>query len=589
MSDSHTKRRRLVLSCFECKRRKLKCGRETPICSRCISVGTPELCQYDSRYSMNTDSNVVGQDWSTSSSTTQSSTAAFDNIDLSNIPDPFPSSLWLPFQLPGIDLEGSGSDALDNDSLLGSLESSNTRYSLSDLGTSSNGQFRGSSHSTNILASAPELCAFMKQAVEEHHILGSPQWATIPRTTEMPLPYYSKKEIDQVISRLMPSEECCRTLLGAYFNHFSGIYAVVHVPSFWIEYQDLQDGTHSDMVRFKATLLAMMSCARCLYVEDPLSFDGDSSTARNEALAWLHAVESWLVYRKDGGGLIEQFQIRCLVLLSRKLNDIGREGFYTASQTLLADAISNGLHRNWKELGIDEPLYERELRRRIWTVVLELDLLACTERGVPSMASGLFSDLGPRKNYNDLDYNAGTLIEPSEKPDDELTDGTYAKIPDSIRAVRYEILDLVNNPQKIGSLHQQRLIALRAQVTEALDRVPEWPDLVKDTPNQRPCPISRAALELNLHEAILLLHIPFALRKDANSCSALDTEFQRFICVRSASTILRVYEMVMERGCSVIALGISGILRAGLCLCLMDGDSGDIPNYGKWQHGVKLP
>jgi hypothetical protein len=327
-----------------------------------------------------------------------------------------------------------------------------------------------------------------------------------------------------------------------------------------------------------------MSCARCFYAEEPLSFDGNSSTARNESLAWVHAVESWLEYRRYEGSPIEKFQIRCLVLLSRKLNDIGREELYTASQTLLADAISNGLHRNWKALGIDEPLYERELRRKIWTVVLELDLLACTERGVPSMASGLFSDLGPTKNYNDLDYNAGTLVEPSEKPDNQLTDRTYAKIADSIRPVRYEVLGLVNNPQKGGSLHQQRLIALRAQVTEALERVPEWPDVVKDAPNQHPCPISRAPLELNLHEAILLLHIPFALGKDANSCSALDSEFQRFIYVRSASTIIRVYELLIQRGCSIIALGTSSILRAGLCLCLAGGDTGDDPNYGEWGH-----
>jgi hypothetical protein len=532
---------------------------------------------------MNTDSNVPGQDWSANSSTTQLSTAAFDSIDLSIIPEDFTSGPWLPFQLPGIDSEGYGSDVVDSDSLLGSLESSNKRYSLSDPGTSSSGQFRGSSHSTNILASAPDLCTFMKQAVEEHHILGSPQWATIPPTTEIPLPFYSKQEINQVIGRLMPSEQRCRTLLGAYFNHLGGIYAVVHVPSFWIEYQDFQDGTHGDAVRFKATLLAMMSCARCLHVEDPLSFDGDSSTARNETLAWVHAVESWLEYRRGEGSSIENFQIRCLVLISGILNDIGRDGFYTASQTLLADAISNGLHRDWKALGVDEPLYERELRRKIWTVVLELDIFACTERGVPSMASGLFSDLGPPKNYNDLDYDSGTLVEPSEKPDNQLTDRTYAKIADSIRAVRYEVLDLVNNPQKVGSLHQQRLIALRAQVTEALDRLPEWPDVVKDG-NQHPCTISRAALELNLHEAILLLQIPLAIGKEADSCSALDTEFQQFICVRSASTILKVYELVIQRGCSVMALGTPSIIRAGLCLCLMDGDAGNRPNYGEWRH-----
>lgn len=44
-----TKRKRLVLSCLECRRRKMKCDRQMPTCSRCLEIGQAGLCKYDER------------------------------------------------------------------------------------------------------------------------------------------------------------------------------------------------------------------------------------------------------------------------------------------------------------------------------------------------------------------------------------------------------------------------------------------------------------------------------------------------------------------------------------------------------------
>lgn len=42
-----TKRRRIALSCSDCRKRKLKCDKEYPICSRCREGRHPERCTYD--------------------------------------------------------------------------------------------------------------------------------------------------------------------------------------------------------------------------------------------------------------------------------------------------------------------------------------------------------------------------------------------------------------------------------------------------------------------------------------------------------------------------------------------------------------
>lgn len=41
------KRRRIAFSCLDCRRRKLKCDRIFPSCSRCQKGGHPESCTYD--------------------------------------------------------------------------------------------------------------------------------------------------------------------------------------------------------------------------------------------------------------------------------------------------------------------------------------------------------------------------------------------------------------------------------------------------------------------------------------------------------------------------------------------------------------
>ncbi|KAF5008767.1 hypothetical protein FDECE_5005 [Fusarium decemcellulare] len=573
MSESRTKRKRLVLSCFECKRRKLKCGRETPICSRCINVGNPELCKYDPRFSDMDLAGLIANAPNPSESPPLPS-PTLDNFDATLIGDSSGQlSPWLPFQ---IHLEPDSSytadDVLSGDTLVDSLESQMQQQKQQpvsvDLRKSLKGRFRGPSHPTSIMASFQDLRQFMKQTVEHHHILGAPQWATYTPSPEEPLPPYSRDGVEQVMKRLLPPQDRCRRLAESYFDHFTGIYALFHVPSFWHEYHNYWDGTHNDPARFNAILLAVMSCARCLFLEEPLSFDGASSTARNEAAKWLHAVETWHGYRAAAQSTtLHAFQLRCLLLFSKTLNDIDPQDHYTASQTLLADAISNGIHRDWNLLGVEETIYERELRHKVWSAVAELVIAASMECGVPSMASNLLADIGQPRGYNDSDYDSSTEFEPPNELHGQLKDGSFAKVAHSIRPLRYKINDLVNNPQTHNSLGQPQFVALRVQIFETLDGLPNWSGPTPNVAGRNRGLVYRAVLELYLHELLLLLHLPLALSKDTGSASpALDADFQRFICVRSASTIIKIHELVADKGFSPIALGKANLLRAGLCI-----------------------
>jgi len=50
VSDHKRKRERHVLSCLDCRRRKVKCDRQFPVCGRCEKGGNAGTCTYKSRW-----------------------------------------------------------------------------------------------------------------------------------------------------------------------------------------------------------------------------------------------------------------------------------------------------------------------------------------------------------------------------------------------------------------------------------------------------------------------------------------------------------------------------------------------------------
>ncbi|KAK1139085.1 hypothetical protein N8T08_001331 [Aspergillus melleus] len=516
---------------------------------------------------MGTDTDVTcpnpNHTWSPDIPVTQLVTPTLDTFDPSLINNDLHASPWLQFQI-GLDHESSHAEVIDSEGLIDSSRPRKQQQPLSSRKSIFNGQFLGPSHPTSILVSFRYLCDFIKETVEGHHILDPSQWDSYAPGAEQPLRSYSKDEIEQVIKSVLPTEERCRSLLKSYFTHFAGIYAPFHSPTLWHEYQSYWNGTHDDSTQFNANLLAMISCSRSLFADDPLSFNGDSSTARREATQWLHAAEVWQGYHATKGKTIEGLRLRCLILLSKTINDIDREDHYSSSQTILADAISNGLHRDWRALGIDESVYDRELRCKVWSAISELDIAACIERGVTTTQSHISANIGRPKGYNQDDYNSSTETEPADRPVDRLTDSSFGIIAHQIQPLRHNVNNFVNDPQNLSSVDQSRLKELRMQVFEALDAIPNWSDPTQGEARRKQGLIYRALLDLYLHELLILLHLPFALPTDNAASSLGDKEFQRFVCMRSASTTIKIHELVAHEGFSPIILGKSRLLRAGI-------------------------
>lgn len=133
-------------------------------------------------------------------------------------------------------------------------------------------------------------------------------------------------------------------MVHLYLTRFESVFRILHVPSFWREYDDYwsDPGATETVIRLKILLtIAIGSSVH----EDSTSY-GDIHL---EAHQWLYEAQEWLSgpLRKDRitiGGL----QVQCLLILARQTLAVGGDLVWISLGTVTRTAIQMGLHRDPK-------------------------------------------------------------------------------------------------------------------------------------------------------------------------------------------------------------------------------------------------
>lgn len=105
-------------------------------------------------------------------------------------------------------------------------------------------------------------------------------------------------------------------------------------------------------------------------------------------------------------------------------------------------AMHTGLHKDpshYKELSI----FECEMRRRLWTLVTEIDLLVSFQFGLPSNVQRRYFDTKLPRNLNDEDFDESTTEWPAERPLTESTPALYTIVKSRIVVAFGDILATV--------------------------------------------------------------------------------------------------------------------------------------------------
>ena len=374
------------------------------------------------------------------------------------------------------------------------------------------------------------------------------------RRKEMPIESVAESK---TLVELLPSREVLEPLVQLYLGTFETTFRILHVPSFWGEYLRLWESPNEAREGFVVTLLLVAATVFCVPNRERMGFIGGSSVARETAMTWISACDSWLQLQSEKHLTLTYFQVRCLLFLAQRTNLVKAKRHWTYVGTLMRFAVSAGFHRDPSLLGEKISPFDQEMRRRIWATIVELELQASVERGLPSSSRDLPSDCASPLNIDDEDFDESSQRLPDPKGPERYTRTSCLVELRKSLPLRVALTTLINDPKSNLSLDEA--FAYEERIKRRLVDIPKWENLADAGSSV----LSREFLALQLEQYLLLL-----FRRSAQStASESRRQYSLMVCFSASEKILGHHERLMKAGNPSLSLVRDDILQAALSLC----------------------
>lgn len=209
----------------------------------------------------------------------------------------------------------------------------------------------------------------------------------------------------------IPPRNICDELVQHYLRTLGLIYRVLHIPTFYHEYERFWEDPRSSSTAFTMKLLLILAIGSIFHCKP-----GPSNELGLPVRKWMHAVQWWLSgpFEKETGNL-DGLQVYCMLLLCRQAHAIEKESNWMLAGTLLRLAVSQGLHRdpsNFPTLSA----FDSEIRRRIWGTVVELNVQLAIDAAMPPLLTFEDFDTRPPSNLDDDDFDrTSTSLPPPQR------------------------------------------------------------------------------------------------------------------------------------------------------------------------------
>jgi hypothetical protein len=360
---------------------------------------------------------------------------------------------------------------------------------------------------------------------------------------------------------LLPVRETVDRLVHLYFDTFETAYRILHAPTFWREYQGFWGEPQAARPAFVVTILLLMAAVNCVSSREQSTYIGDSATAREAAILWIEACDLWLQRQSQKHVYLAIWQIRCLLLLAKMANTVKKKRTWTSAGNLMRQAMSAGFHRDPSLLGTKVSVFDQEMRRRLWATMVELELQASIDRGMPSALAGFPSDVAPVLNINDEDFDEGSQRAPLQKPWDEYTATSFLHMSRSSLSLRVSLNSLLN--ELSSHAQYEDVLMYDEKIMQKLQDIPAPPDPEAVPEGPRLPDLLRTLLDVQLRQFLILLHSPFARQAQSNSRFSLS----KMACFNAAGSILEQYSKLGASGNHTLLLFRNDVFRAALSTC----------------------
>ncbi|KAK4862028.1 hypothetical protein LT330_003166 [Penicillium expansum] len=315
--------------------------------------------------------------------------------------------------------------------------------------------------------------------------------------------------LGDTLRQLIPTKPVADTLVQTYIDRFEIIHRVLNISAFIADYNRHWASPLSTPASFLVQFLLVAATAASFHPEICINVMSQQ-TVHGHALDWIEAAESWLNSSiNQPPQSWDTLATHCLLLIAKRANHIQESSFWTYTGALVRWAMAAGYHRESGSTARISP-YFREMRRRLWMTIVELDLQASVERGMPpSVGREDFNIISPL-NIDDSKLQESGQDPLKGMPLATLTDTSFQALLYRSLPVRLRICAFVNGCCEEDDFDQ--VLHLGEELEEALQDIPEWNNPQDNPRQQQTTMYVKRSLSIYLHQYTLLLHIRFAIQ-----------------------------------------------------------------------------
>ncbi|TVY45649.1 Transcription factor [Lachnellula occidentalis] len=514
ISERRNRRKRLQLSCGECRQKKLSCDRKLP-CQRCMRSGWPEQCSFEAK----TRPPPASNDQSSQQQARRNSEEIRDlqaeivllkgllskvqpQYEVENGADAFRTTDRAePSQAVFL------SETFKDDQGPADI----TKFELSDPRERSPHGYYSQHALLHFFREIPQLFPFIKENADEHlKPLGVHLKKEKPvRNDCKPSSPFQEKGI---LEGLLPCKDDADFLVSFYLDHFEQLHRIIHVPTFKREYGTFWAPGRARHPTMTALVLSMLSLSAFASVS--LGETSTPSTYGAMPVQWTSACDEWLRQQSSKNRKLVHYQISCLTYLAKRMNMIRKKSWWKETGALMQNAITDGLHRDPSPT-IDTP-YMREMKRRIWAVIRELDLQNAFDFGLPTLLHNVDSNVSAPSNIDD-DFDEASKELPISKPSNTYTSASYQFHSARSSELRLEVSRRLYSPGLSAALTYEHVLQYTHALTQEIHSLPPWANDEETTDTKPPslCNLTYAFLQFQLQQCILTIHRPCLQRDDS--------------------------------------------------------------------------
>lgn len=334
----------------------------------------------------------------------------------------------------------------------------------------------------------------------------------------------------------LPSKITCDKLLDSYAKNFEKALRILHVPSFQRQYTEFWDDPDHEIYHSSAFIPQLTALlAVSVSLEDQNMKLNDFSSWEYLKLSAVSIIQEWhrKLSRKQRTELAT-IQVEALLILARRLQQVSPEEVWKASGTLVRSAMALGLHVDPSTI-LEVSAFQAEIRRRLWVTIMEMELQASIESGMPVMTTRMKFGHVTLANLDDCDFDESTAQLPASKSLHEWTD-SLSQIT-LAASLPYRMMAMSRAGNWSSEMGFDELLKHGRQLEECLRQIPSplKMDYASPGDNEPGFLLNRVLLDVYTRRPLLCLYQSIA--REGNGELPAFWEIQR-VCSESSLVML---------------------------------------------------